>query len=331
MSPQPIGPQPIGQVGGDAITAIFGRSKAIIGVVHLLPLPGSPRFDGEAVEAIYARGLDDARAYLANGCDGVIVENHGDVPFAKPDDIGPETAAHMSVVADRIRRELGDKDAAVQPPATAVPRQTLLEIQKSQADLYEVNQADYQRERSFLKRGTDQLVAQTQVLTRLQSEEEQGVSADKAELDRLTELLNRGAVVSQRVTDARRNVLLSSTRNLQVTAQLMLATKQKDEFARQIERTDDLRRVKLLTELSDRVAKAEQLKARGRALKERMVLLSAQPEEAPGWRRVPTVSLVRRVPGTGRVRIPASEDTELCPGDVVEATLRSQADVAANP
>ncbi|WP_062209504.1 BtpA/SgcQ family protein [Aureimonas sp. AU12] len=107
MSTQPIGPQPIGQVGGDAITAIFGRSKAIIGVVHLLPLPGSPRFDGEAVEAIYARGLNDAIAYLANGCDGVIVENHGDVPFAKPDDIGPETAAHMSVVADRIRRELG--------------------------------------------------------------------------------------------------------------------------------------------------------------------------------------------------------------------------------
>lgn len=99
--------QPVGQIGGDAITAIFGRSKAIIGVVHLLPLPGSPRFDGEAVEAIYARGLNDAIAYLANGCDGVIVENHGDVPFAKPDDIGPETAAHMGVVADRIRRELG--------------------------------------------------------------------------------------------------------------------------------------------------------------------------------------------------------------------------------
>ncbi|KQT85420.1 BtpA/SgcQ family protein [Aurantimonas sp. Leaf443] len=102
MSAQPIGPS-----AGDAITSIFGRAKAVIGVVHLLPLPGAPRFDGEAVEAIYQRGLDDARAYLENGCDGVIVENHGDVPFSKPDAIGPETAAHMSVVSDRIRRELG--------------------------------------------------------------------------------------------------------------------------------------------------------------------------------------------------------------------------------
>jgi uncharacterized protein len=99
--------QPIGRAGRDAVADIFGRSKVVVGVVHLPPLPGAPRFDGEAVEAIYEQGLADARAYLENGCDGVIVENHGDVPFAKPDDIGPETAAHMAVVADRIRRELG--------------------------------------------------------------------------------------------------------------------------------------------------------------------------------------------------------------------------------
>jgi len=97
----------IGQSGGDALIQIFGRTKVVIGVVHLAPLPGAPRYDGEAVEAIYQRGLDDARSYLDGGCDGVIVENHGDIPFAKPDDIGPETAAYMAVVSDRIRRELG--------------------------------------------------------------------------------------------------------------------------------------------------------------------------------------------------------------------------------
>ncbi|MER8366752.1 BtpA/SgcQ family protein [Mesorhizobium sp. M1378] len=97
----------IGQSGGDALLDLFGRTKVVIGVVHLAPLPGAPRYDGEAIEAIYQRGLDDAKAYLDGGCDGVIVENHGDLPFAKPDDIGPETAAYMAVVSDRIRRELG--------------------------------------------------------------------------------------------------------------------------------------------------------------------------------------------------------------------------------
>ena len=60
-----------------------------------------------AVEAIYERALADARAYAAAGFDGLIVENHGDIPFAKPDDIGPETAAHMAVACDRVRRETG--------------------------------------------------------------------------------------------------------------------------------------------------------------------------------------------------------------------------------
>lgn len=99
--------QLISAVGGDAITSLFSRPKALIGVVHLAPLPGAPRYEGEGAAAIYERGLSDARAYLAGGCDGVIVENHGDVPFSKPDDIGPEVPAHMAVAADRIRAAFG--------------------------------------------------------------------------------------------------------------------------------------------------------------------------------------------------------------------------------
>lgn len=91
-----------------ALADLFGRSRQVlIGVVHLLPLPGAPRFDGQAVEMIYEQGLTDAAAYLEGGLDGVIVENHGDVPFSKPDEIGPEVPAHMAVIADRIRRQFG--------------------------------------------------------------------------------------------------------------------------------------------------------------------------------------------------------------------------------
>jgi membrane complex biogenesis BtpA family protein len=99
--------KPIAATAGDAVTALFGRSKVLIGVVHLAPLPGAPRYEGEGVGAIYERGLSDARAYLEGGCDGVIVENHGDIPFDKPQNIGPEVAAHMAVAADRIRQTLG--------------------------------------------------------------------------------------------------------------------------------------------------------------------------------------------------------------------------------
>jgi uncharacterized protein len=92
----------------NALKAIFGRpSRVLIGVVHLMPLPGSPDYASGGVGAIYARALADARAYAEAGFDGLIIENHGDIPFAKPEDIGPETAAHMAVAGERVRRETG--------------------------------------------------------------------------------------------------------------------------------------------------------------------------------------------------------------------------------
>src|SRR5271154_5107981 len=92
----------------NALKVLFGRPTGVlIGVVHLLPLPGSPDYSGRGVEPIYARALADAKAYASAGFDGLVVENHGDIPFSKPEDIGPETAAHMAVAAERVRREIG--------------------------------------------------------------------------------------------------------------------------------------------------------------------------------------------------------------------------------
>ena len=92
----------------NALKAIFGRERdVLIGVVHLAPLPGAPDHRGSDVETTYGRALADARAYAEAGFDGLIVENHGDIPFMKPDDLGPETAAHMAVACDRVRRETG--------------------------------------------------------------------------------------------------------------------------------------------------------------------------------------------------------------------------------
>ncbi|MBV9288979.1 MAG: BtpA/SgcQ family protein [Hyphomicrobiales bacterium] len=102
------GQAPVARARSNALTEIFGRpDRILIGVVHLLALPGSPDYGGGGPEAIYERALSDAGLYRAAGFDGLIVENHGDIPFAKPENIGPETAAHMAVAADRIRQETG--------------------------------------------------------------------------------------------------------------------------------------------------------------------------------------------------------------------------------
>jgi membrane complex biogenesis BtpA family protein len=92
---------------GDALTEFVGHRRAVIGVVHLVALPGSPGYRGEPLEVLRARALEDARRYARGGVHALIVENHGDIPFAKPDALGPETAAVMAVLADAVRRETG--------------------------------------------------------------------------------------------------------------------------------------------------------------------------------------------------------------------------------
>jgi membrane complex biogenesis BtpA family protein len=84
---------------------IFQRQKVAIGVVHCPPLPGAPRYRGEAIDTVYDRAMRDAEAYVSGGIDGLIIENHGDIPFLRPNDIGQETAAAMAVITDRVRRQ----------------------------------------------------------------------------------------------------------------------------------------------------------------------------------------------------------------------------------
>ena len=74
----------------------------LIGMVHLPPLPGSPRWDGSMDHAITV-ALTDARALIDNGMDSLIVENYGDAPFT-PGRVAAATIAAMAVLAREIRR-----------------------------------------------------------------------------------------------------------------------------------------------------------------------------------------------------------------------------------
>lgn len=85
------------------LTRIFPEPKPIIGVVHLPPLPGAPQYRGQDVKEIYAAGVADARTLAEGGVDGIMVENAGDIPFARPEDIGHETVAGLTAACLEIR------------------------------------------------------------------------------------------------------------------------------------------------------------------------------------------------------------------------------------
>jgi len=87
------------------VEEVFGVRKAVVGVVHLSPLPGSPRYSGENLDAIIERALRDARALSNGGVDGILIENFWDAPYRK-ERVSPMTVASMTVVAKEVAREV---------------------------------------------------------------------------------------------------------------------------------------------------------------------------------------------------------------------------------
>ncbi|MBD3349178.1 MAG: BtpA/SgcQ family protein [Candidatus Eisenbacteria bacterium] len=84
---------------------VFGHGKAVVGVVHLLPLPGSPRWGGDMGEVL-ARAEADACALEESGFDGIIVENFGDAPFARGF-AGRGAVAGLAAAGDRVAQAAG--------------------------------------------------------------------------------------------------------------------------------------------------------------------------------------------------------------------------------
>ncbi|MGQ9649496.1 MAG: BtpA/SgcQ family protein [Phycisphaerae bacterium] len=74
--------------------------RAMIGMVHLAPLPGSPAGErplGKVIEA----ACDDARLLADAGFDALIVENFGDAPF-RPTTVDPHTVAFITAAVRAV-------------------------------------------------------------------------------------------------------------------------------------------------------------------------------------------------------------------------------------
>lgn len=76
--------------------------RALIGMVHLAPLPGSPS-ESHTLNEVLRLALEDAKALADAGFDALMIENFGDAPF-RATEVDPHTVAAMSLVARTVRR-----------------------------------------------------------------------------------------------------------------------------------------------------------------------------------------------------------------------------------
>lgn len=79
---------------------IFKTRNPIIGVVHLQPLPTSPRWGG-SLKTVIDRAEQEATALASGGVDGIIVENFFDAPFTKGQ-VNPAVVSAMTVIVQRL-------------------------------------------------------------------------------------------------------------------------------------------------------------------------------------------------------------------------------------
>ncbi len=86
----------------DIIESLFGVTRAIIGVVHLQALPGTPA-NKHDIAAIASIAVEEAGIYRDAGFHAVVIENTHDRPYLKTS-VGPEIIAAMSVISAEVRR-----------------------------------------------------------------------------------------------------------------------------------------------------------------------------------------------------------------------------------
>jgi membrane complex biogenesis BtpA family protein len=80
---------------------ILGRDRALVGMIHVEALPGTPR-SRRSVRAIALQAAEEATLLAKAGFDALILENMHDTPYLRRE-VGPEITAAMTVAALRVR------------------------------------------------------------------------------------------------------------------------------------------------------------------------------------------------------------------------------------
>ncbi len=88
---------------------LFCNAKPVIGMVHLRPLPGSPRYDpiNMGMDKIIETAITEAKILEEAGVDGIQVENMWDIPYLKGEKISHETTAALAVGVHEVVKNVG--------------------------------------------------------------------------------------------------------------------------------------------------------------------------------------------------------------------------------
>ena len=231
--------------------------------------------------------------------------------------------ARYEAVRWRLRAEIGE--AKGQPDPEIFAKSTLTpelveRVFKTEADQLATRKAERDREIAYLKNVIDQSDRRLDLLSEQQKNEQEASKADTEDFERVSKLFEKGAVAITRFSDSRRSMLLSATRILQTSAAIAQVEREREELKKMLASVDDKRRIQVLTDLQEVEGKLLQARARLKSTQEQLLYSGRMRNRINGSKQQVALAIVRQT-SEGRQNIVATEDTELVPGDSVEATL----------
>ncbi len=81
----------------------YKKKPFVIGMVHCRPLPGSEEYVRGSFRKVIRRAVEEAKILEEAGVDGLQVENMWDRPYIRGKDIGFETVAALSTIANEVQ------------------------------------------------------------------------------------------------------------------------------------------------------------------------------------------------------------------------------------
>jgi polysaccharide biosynthesis/export protein len=221
---------------------------------------------------------------------------------------------------ERLKAELkeqADFDLNV-PAGSPLPAEVVSTIARGEAESLKMTLQNDRQEGAHLEKSMKDAVDQIEILSERERAEAAAEKADEEDVARTSQLLKTGIQTNARMADARRALLLSSNQRLATLVELMRVRSQQADYERQLERNKNQKKITLLNDLRDVSVRLADLAAKLRAASMKLQSPGAGLPTAKAVQ--PRVTIMRRVGDEWR-QLPAGNDSEVLPGDVVEAAL----------
>jgi membrane complex biogenesis BtpA family protein len=85
---------------------MFGKKKLVLGLIHLVPLPGTPLYEEGNFELALEKALKDSQALKSGGADGCLVQTVDRI-YPSGDDADYARVSAMAVITHEVKKATG--------------------------------------------------------------------------------------------------------------------------------------------------------------------------------------------------------------------------------